>query len=342
MKNTQNLFILFFVILFVIFMPVISMADDSYTIADVAAVQDSSLTGVQTMAASVSSTTEYNGMKQTLAYDYSMQTDSSGNNKVMVTTKGIFTMQFLIDTSDMSVTYLMADGSHNKVTASAEVKDQIKQMAGISGLKGFGGTGSMYAALGIKKGSMSDAAYANKYNTGRFETDDMVVSVKGKKKGGFMGMITGNDTAEVEYINKKMDTSMEKWDKGMDLLKNTKSATAEKEKVKQKALEWMATNRGKARKSMVTRNVEHINMKTGIVEEHEMYNADGERMGHMKVTGKRKIKAGKEGKEDKIIEMPVEMETEMKGSEGDSTTKTKMEAVTINEPVSFEWMKVKK
>jgi hypothetical protein len=32
----------------------------------------------------------------------------------------------------------------------------------------------------------------------------------------------------------------------------------------------------------------------------------------------------------------------MKGSEGDSTTKMKMESVKINEPVSFEWMKVKK
>jgi hypothetical protein len=32
----------------------------------------------------------------------------------------------------------------------------------------------------------------------------------------------------------------------------------------------------------------------------------------------------------------------MKGSEGDSTTKPKMESVKINELVSFEWMKVKK
>jgi len=336
MGNLKKLLIPFCI---VIFMSSIIFADDSYTIADVAAAEDSSASAVQTMAASVSSTTECNGLKQSLAYDYSMTTDSSGNNKIMVTSKGTFSMQFLVDTSDMSVTYLMADGSQKKVTASAAVQEQIKQMAGISGLKGMGAGGSMYAALGIKRGSISDAAYANKFNTNRFETDDMSISVKGRKRSGFIGLIPGSDTAEVEYANKNTDSSMEKWDKSIQLLQKTQPATAQKGKIKEKALEWMQTNRIKARKSMIARRVEHINMKTGILEEHEIFNADNERTGYMKVTEKKEIKEGKEGK---TIELPVEMETQMKSPQGDSTTKTKMEAVTVNEPVSFEWMKVGK
>lgn len=119
-------------------------ADDGvYTVSDVVNAQAQTVGDIQTLSATVNSVTKYNGASQPLSYDYALQTDENGNNKVMVTTKGVFTMQFLVDTSDMSITYLMADGSQRKVTVSAEDSVQIRQMAGIGNMTAFGKQGSM-------------------------------------------------------------------------------------------------------------------------------------------------------------------------------------------------------
>ena len=79
-----------------------------------AAAQQGYQDSVQTFAASVSSETEFDGMKKTLSYDYVMQTDENGDSKVMITGTGALQMQFLVDTAAGSVTYLMANGTTKK------------------------------------------------------------------------------------------------------------------------------------------------------------------------------------------------------------------------------------
>jgi hypothetical protein len=123
-------------------------------------------TGITSKAASVSTTTQYNGISQTIQYDYAMSVDASGNEKVMVTTGGLNTMQFLVDTYDMSVTYLMADGSLTQVTVSAEAQEEIKGLSGVMRIGGLTGSGGLYASLGMDRKTMSDASNKRDLNTG--------------------------------------------------------------------------------------------------------------------------------------------------------------------------------
>jgi hypothetical protein len=76
-----------------------------------------------------------------------------------------------------------------------------------------------------------------------------------------------------------------------------------------------------------------------MVEEQEMYNPGGDKTGHIRVTNKMNVKDRKSGK---TYEMASEMETEMTGMQGDSKTTTRINNTSINEPVSFTWMKTKK
>jgi hypothetical protein len=315
--------------------------DTSYTLSDVAAAQDNSSSDISSIAASVSSTTQFNGMTQSLAYDYQMATDTQGNQKIMVTTQGVFAMQFLVDTSDMSVTFLMADGSQQKVTASADVKAQVEQLAGLGGLNGLPGRSNLYAALGMKKDVLSDATYKTELDTDRLETNDTVISVKGKKGNGrgMFGIGKGDDMADVEYDSKKTQDAREKFEQARAKIEATTPKNQGAAEYKKRALKWFQDNEDKALKSMMGKRVEHINMRTGMVEEQEMYNPGGDKTGHIRVTNKMNVKDRKSGK---TYEMASEMETEMTGMQGDSKTTTRINNTSINEPVSFTWMKTKK
>jgi hypothetical protein len=318
------------------------LADDtSYTISDVVSAQESSESSVSTIAASVSSTTEYNGMKQNLAYDYQLTQNSDGTKKMMVTTKGVFAMQYMVDTSDMSVTFLMADGSQKKVTASAEVKAQVEQMTSLTGIKGLPGRGGLYAALGMNKSIKSDAAYANKLKTDRLETDDTVIKVAGKKGNGkgFLGLGKSADMVEVEYENKNAAKTGDKFDEAIEKIKASQPKNKGAEEYKKNALKWFEDNKEKSMSGMIGKRTEHINMETGMVEEQEMYNPSGTKIGHMKVKGKMKVKDAKTGAS---IEVPGQMETEMTGTQGYSKTTTIINDMNINQPVSFEWKKPEK
>jgi hypothetical protein len=330
--------------------------DGAYTVSDVVNAQAQTVGDIQTLSATVNSVTEYNGATQPLSYDYALQTDENGNNKVMVTTKGVFTMQFLVDTADMSITYLMADGSQRKVTVSAEDSVQIRQMAGIGNMTAFGKQGSMYAALGLKKSELSDGTYKNMLNTDKFETDNVAVQVRGKKGSGkgLLGLGNGDDIAEVEYQDKKVKENAFKIQEAADKIRLAKPNNKAAEDYKAKTLAWFDKNKDKAFKTMIARRVEHVNMKTGIVEEQEMYNPNGEVVGHMKVKSKRKIRAGKRIKDNngvmrtstdpasmKDFELPQESEMETDTGNGKSKMSIKLENMAVNQDTKFEWMKVK-
>ena len=297
-----NILTTFFPIILLLQFSGVILADDSYTVADVLSSQTQNASAISSMSSSVDGTTEYNGMTQNLSYDYQLSTDANGNNKIMISTKGIFTMQFLVDTTDMSVTFLMADGSQQKVTVTAETQTQIQQMAGISGSM-MGTSGTLYASLGGKKGIVSDAAFASQLNKTSIETDDMIINVRGKRGSGkkMFGLINNDDISDVEYVNKKTHSARMKLDEALDKIKLSHPKTAAAERYKQNAIKWFAENGNKAMKTMISRRVEHINMRTGLVEEKEMYNADDEKVGHFKVKNKLKLRLRKKMQGNKLI-----------------------------------------
>jgi len=367
----QLMFAFIRIYLFAIFFFLASgiLADDNYTAADVISSQTQNASAISDMSSSVEGVTEFNGMKQKLEYDYQMATDANGNNKIMVSTKGIFTMQFLVDTADMSVTFLMADGSQQKVTVSAGEQTQIQQMAGLSGSMGGNG-GSLYAALGGKKGIVSDAAFAGQLGKTDIETDDMMINVRGKRGSGkkIFGLINNDDITDVEYINKKSRSARMKLDEALDKIRLSQPKTKDAENYKKKALKWFEENGNNALKSMVSRRVEHINMRTGLVEEQEIYNTNGEKMGHFKIRNKVRMKIRKRREsmktsaapvmaggnatnsvnaplpaaDEQEIEVPNEFDAEMDSTNGPSKTHTKITNITINQDNKFEWIKPKK
>lgn len=83
--------------------------EENYTLSEIVAVQEANASEIQTMSAEVENEIEFNGKKQEIIYDYVLQNNADGSKKMMVTTKGVFTMQFLVDTKEGSVTYLMAE-----------------------------------------------------------------------------------------------------------------------------------------------------------------------------------------------------------------------------------------
>lgn len=340
------LYFAIFVFLFVF--PFAVFSDDSYTLSDVASVQDSNQSGISTMAGSVDSTVDFNGNTQGTSYDYSMQRDQYGNNKVMVTTKGAATMQFLVDTSDMSVTYLMGDGSLKKITLTAEDQAQIQQVAGLNSLPGAGS--NLYANLSGnpvfgKKGGLSiktDASYRQKLDTDAYETDDNLIKINHS---------AGNkDLAVIEYHNKKVkDTKLDIENKISEAEMSTATKDGAK-KLKKLFIDSLKRNKDQILKHLIAKRVDRVNMKTGMVEEQEYFNEEGDRIGHMKVNSKKKfrvkLKAGQNvsaasNGNDKEIELADEIETDMESAEGKSKIKTKMRNMKINEDVKFEWMKIK-
>jgi hypothetical protein len=331
---------IYILLLFIsIIIPLYADGDDgSFTVADVASSEAGLANGITSMAASVSTTTQYNGISQTIQYDYAMSVDASGNEKVMVTTGGLNTMQFLVDTSDMSVTYLMADGSLKKVTVSAEAQEEIKGLTGVMGISGMTGSGGLYASLGMDRKTMSDASNRRNLNTNRIETDDAVISVKGKKGNGrgLLGMGSGDDTADVEYDAKDNGTMVEKFAEAQAKIASARPKNEAGEELKEKAIKLFAEKKELAMKTTIGKRIEHINMRTGMVEGQEMYSVNGEKIGDIKVKAKTDVLDTAKGNK---YEMATDTETDMDAGQGKSKNETKINNIRLNEPVEFEWIK---
>ncbi len=331
-KVLTRLFIIFvFLTLFFI-----SAYSDDYTLSDVVTAQEEGAEDIMTMSATVESETTYDGSTRPLTYDYIMKQDSYGNIKMMVSSRGVFRMQFLTDTSDMSVTYLMGSGNIKKYKLTEEMKEEIENMAGINGASGGSAINSMFAFAGGLKNTATDAVYAGKLDTDRLETKGQVISVKAKN-GWF-----GKKYAEVTYVNKKVKKSKKEWEDAIEKLRNAKPKNDTGKKLRERAVMVFEKKKEKVLGTMISRRVEKINMKTGMVEEQEMYNLKGNKVGWFKVKDKEKIKVKARGK-NKIKELVVATKTEgeMAGAFGKSRMKTKVKNIQLNKPVEFKWIDVK-
>ncbi len=335
MTRKKALPCLFFI--FVIFLGFrMSVYSEDYTLSDVVAAQKEGTEDITTMSATVESEVVYDGINQPLAYDYIMKQDEYGNVKMMVTSRGIFQMQFLTDTSDMSVTYLMGNGETKKYTLTEDMKKEIESMAGINGASGGNVVNSMYAFAGGLKNTVTDAVYAGKLDTNELETSEQKISVRARNRW------FGKRYGEVEYINKNVEKSKKEWEEAIDKLRNAKPKNEKGKKVRERAVGFFEKKKEKVLDAMVARRVEKINMKTGMVEEQEMYNLNGKKVGWFKVKDKKKINVKARGNKIKELVVAAETEGEMAGAFGKSRIKTKVKNIQMNKPVEFKWMDVKK
>ena len=330
MKKLLVLFMSFFI--FSVFL----YAED-LTIADVAAAQQGYQDSVQTFAASVSSETEFGGIKKTLDYDYVMQTNENGDSKVMITGTGALQMQFLVDTAAGSVTYLMANGTTKTFTLTPEEKDAI--MSQYAGLGSFGGS-SLNTMFADKDGNKSsDAKHPRDLRVKEAETADYKVRVKKE----FFG-----NKAVVEYENKKMALMKEGFDRNIMIAEETPAKNGKDKKIKKKYLQKLRDEKENVKRHMIAKRVEKINLDSGITEEQEFYNEAGEKLGFVTVKRRHKIKvmprykaAGAAAVKEREIEMPAESEVEMSSPQGKAKTNIVMNNIKVNEDVKFEWVKTK-
>lgn len=318
-------------ILSVVFLFCTILKSEDITLGDVVAAQEENASEIQTMAAEVENEVEYGGNKQTLAYDYILQNNADGSKKMMVTTKGVFTIQFLVDTKEGSVTYLMANGTTKKFTLTPEEMEKINAQFSINSLQ----PRPIYAMGKGKGGSAIDGTYKTSLDTDTIETEDNIIKVERKK--------SSKDYAYVEYHNKKVRDIGGQID---EKIAKAEIAPATKEgakRMKVKYIEQMKKNKGKIIKTTIAKRVEKINLKTGQVEESEFYNNNNERIGFTKIKQMRNVECRMPDKKTKkIIQIPTEVETEMEGINGKSKIKTRMKNVKVNEDVKFEWIKVGK
>jgi hypothetical protein len=156
-------------------------------------------------------------------------------------------------------------------------------------------------------------------------------------------------------------------DAAIDKAVNTLAKSEGERKMKKKYMDYLNSNRENIKKYQMAKKRDKINMKSGIVEETEMFNEEGERIGHVwvKSKNKRTVKAPKHkyamgkpvlvasaggpvpyitpsGTDTVEVEMPTETEVEMQQTtEGTSKTHTKMNNMRINEGIEFKWLDVK-
>lgn len=309
-------------------------AADDITIAEVADAQAASADGIVSMSGEIDTFVEHNSLTQTAGYVYSMQTDENNNKKMMIKTKGVFTMQFLVDTADMSVTYLMADGSTKKVTISAEAQNEITGMLGLGSLANNG----IYAA--INKGSRKDAGYNKRIDSAEYEDSSVKVRVKRKNR------LFGGRYAEAEFYDKKAADMRIRLDERIAQAKLGKAEKAGAKAMKKRFINEMEKSRDRIIDITIVKRVESINMDTGMTEETEFFNGRGAKIGAMRV--KKKMRAvfkragrGKAASEasERVTELPEEAEVEMEGLEGKSRTKIMYKNTRVNEKPDFEWIK---
>lgn len=310
---------------------------EDLTLADVVAVQEKNASAVETMSADVEATTEFNNQTTVMNYDYKLQRDIYGNNKVMVTNHGTFAMQFLVDTKDLSVTYLMAEGNTKTFKLDPEMQAEVLQLAGVGSFSGTN-IGKMYAmSMGLNT-TATDAAKSDGLRKKVYETADMKLKVEKEFWGG---------RAVVTYENKKIKNMSAKIDEKLQLAESKKATKPGAIELKKKFIKQMRDQKENIRKTMIAKRVEKINMKNGIVEEQEFFNEDGDKVGWMKVKNSEKKKFKKarlkntEVDIEQEFDVPVEMEGEMDSPKGKSKTKSEISRLKINEELNFEWMKPK-
>jgi hypothetical protein len=277
-KNTSNKIRHFITVVFVLLVCGTIRAEE-YMLSDVIAAQEQASSGVESMTGEIETLVDFNGQTQAASYDYSMAIDENGNKKMMVKTKGIFTMQFLVDTSDMSVTYLMADGSRKKVTITAETREEIMNMAGIGGL----GSGSVFAAINNGK-NKTDGVYLKGLDKSEYEDGRVRVKVRKKKE------LFGGDFGEVEFYDKKAANIGINLDERIAQAELGKATRDGAKKMKKRFIDEMKKNRNRVIGTTIVKRTEKINMATGITEETQFFNGEGGKIGEMKVRKKERLK----------------------------------------------------
>lgn len=303
---------------------------ENITIGDVVSIQNASNENIQTMSAEVENEVEYGGNKQTLVYDYVLQNNPDGSRKMMVSTKGAFKMQFLVDTKEGSVTYLMADGSTKKFTLTQEEMEKINSQFSFNKLQ-LTTDNLQFAAL---KNSMKDGTYGNSLDVDTVETAESIIKVDRKR--------SSKEHAYIEFHNKKTKDISRQIDEKIAEAEKAPATKKEAKKMKGKFIAQMKKNKDKIIKTTIAKRIEKVNMKTGQVEETEFYNNNNERIGWMKVKQMANAECRMpDGKTKKTIQVATETEAEMDSPSGKSKVKTKIKNIRINEQVEFKWMKEK-
>jgi hypothetical protein len=249
-------------------------------------------------------------------------------------------MQFLVDTKEGSVTYLMADGSKKKFTLTEEEKAKLfanYQINFNSGLQNVyaSAKGKKYLS-GIGK---TDGTYGTSLDTDTLETEDSIIKIDKKR--------SGRDYVYLEWHNKKVKEIGSEIEEKIAEAEKAPATKKEAKKLKAKFIEQMKRNKEKIKKTTIAKRVEKINRKNGIVEEQEFFNEANEKIGFMRIKNKIKVSPAKHVKEITLsratglseIEVAAETEGEMESIEGKSKFKTKIKDIKINEGVSFKWMK---
>ena len=330
-KNTVFIYITSFIAVtaFILLTPFLSKASE-ITLADVAEAQERASAEVETMSASIVTETEFGGETKALAMDYALESYGDGTNKVMVKSKGPFEIQYIADTAEGSVTFLMADGTPKKFTLESGEFEKI--MSEYSSIGGFMGSppGTMFASAG----GIRDAAGRGKnLRVRELENAKQRVSVRRE----FL-----RNRAIVEYENKNMELMKEELDRNIRIAEEVPAKNEKDRRIKKRYLEKIKADRENIKRNMTAGRVEKINLGTGVVEETEFFNSMGERIGRIRAKKTAEFDTRKGGEKRKRISLPVETEGEMMSVQGRSRFRTKLENVKINEPVSFEFVKIKR
>lgn len=301
---------------------------EDITIGDVVKVQEANNENIETMAAEVENEVESGGDKKTITYDYILLNNPDGNRKMMVTTKGAFTMQFLVDTKEGSVTYLMSDGSMKKFTLTPEELEKINAQFSLNNLQ-ITRNNLQFAAL---KNSMKDGTYTPSLETDMIETTDDIIKVDRKR--------SSKEYVYMEFHDKKAKDIGRQIDEKIAEVEKAPATKKEAKKIKEKFITQMKKKKDKIIRTIIAKRVEKINMKTGQVEETEFFNNNNERIGWTKIKqAQDREYQVRNGKTKKTIQIATETETEMETVDGKSKIRTKINKVKINEPVEFKWMK---
>ena len=352
----------------VLIMPVFIAAEDELTLADIADAQEDSTAYIETLSTTVNSVLEFEGKKTGFSFEYTLAQDAEGNKKMMVTSHGTFTMQYLVDTADNSVTILMGDGSKKRYELTESQKQMLQQMSGIGSFGGFGDIRSMYARKG---GSVSDIKEKrNSLRVKELETTDTRLKVTGRDW-------LNKNKVYVEYTNKDAQKLKDRLDEKMAEAQSAKADSKGGKLLKERFVNKIKKHGDKMLEYNPSVRKETINLKTGRVEMTELFNDNGKKIGTIKTNRTKKIKvkvsenrrkeinerrklrnAEKAGisaeSEDapvsKVVEAPAEneielvteAETEMESGVGKSKMTMKMEGIKVNEPVDFKWMEVKR
>jgi len=325
-----------------------SIFAEDYNLSDVINAQQSNMDQIETKSETVEIENISPAGSSVFKYDYTVQVDpATSKKKTLFSADGKFPMQFMFDESDMSVTYLMGNGTTMKVTLTAEHQSQIEELMGANTL--FGKNSNMFASNKSLKEFASDAGMDASINSPEIETADLKIKVDRNR--------SNKDWAVVEYHNKGIFRVKENMDRKIIETKNKIDKKKKTKELRGRLLKLLEDNRDRVTKQIVAKRVEKINMKTGMVEEQEMFNEEGKKVGWFSVRKKNKLKAykgkkhtapvdaafvGPSKQEEIEVEVEAESEGEMESALGKSKFRIKTSNVRINEIEDMTWRSIKK